>query len=868
MTGVQLRALSVRNLRSYESAQAQFPPGTTLLVGDVGAGKTSLLHAIEMALFGFAEVAPEHLIRLRSREAEVSLGLGDGEHRYEFHRRFRRKSVRGKATFETMGSDYSEDGRRATYPATELRQRAIDLLGFPDDPNPKAHSDVWRWAVYIPQEQMREVLSQAPEGRLETVRKALGIEQYRTAAENAGDLANELRQRAEAIEEKSVELQGADEALGVAKDEERVAEEEGARLRTDEPTSRHALADADEVLATSLREVARLESDRRLRDRLLTEIRAAETDREARRRRLESARKRASELRAEADRAEVDAVSMGRGVRARESVSMELHGVDQRRVELEESARELSADRARLVEAGRREAEFRTESERLAIEIQQANDSRNRVEAELPREPPSAPTQKSTGDLRAEVAQLRESLDSAVREMTRAEQVAAELEDLLRQGNCPRCHQPVRAETFGSHAVEARGELEQARAKHTATADHLHAVEAEFQERSRFDAANEAWTSGTLRRTELRGNLDRMSERARALASSQTEAQRELRGLEAKIAELGAVLEGQPAVVEQRRLLEKELERIAQSESQQEQLRERARGSRVRAEQTDREAEQHATDESGITRRITEAQAELSLVESRLAGAQAIQATAGNAAIQRDQARLALETLVGRLRELEHASTEAKRRREEAESRVERRRTLKAQAAHTFALASWIRGAFRVGLLELEKRRLSSALEQFNEALSRNFTSLLDDPALVARCDPYFTPLVDLEGEPTPAEALSGGERTALALAFRLAMGEIVRAAGRLRLDTLVLDEPTDGFSPEQVLRLGELLSKLSVGQLLLVTHERQLEAFVDHVIQVEKVEGRSHLTVKDDGPSARPSEAGLQGSMEAPAPQ
>ncbi|MCI4364438.1 MAG: AAA family ATPase [Thermoplasmata archaeon] len=201
---------------------------------------------------------------------------------------------------------------------------------------------------------------------------------------------------------------------------------------------------------------------------------------------------------------------------------------------------------------------------------------------------------------------------------------------------------------------------------------------------------------------------------------------------------------------------------------------------------------------------------------------------------------------------------EASRKRAlEAEERLAERRSLVARATHDRSLAAWIRTDFRSGLLELERRRLSRAQSEFNRLLARYFARLLDDPSLLARCDASFAPEVEIEGAPTPAEALSGGERTALALAFRLAMGSVVRNAGRLRLDTLILDEPTDGFSPEQVLRLGELLESIEIPQVILVSHERQLAAAADHVVTVQKRDGASHLEVdREAGPGFQPDPA------------
>jgi exonuclease SbcC len=84
---------------------------------------------------------------------------------------------------------------------------------------------------------------------------------------------------------------------------------------------------------------------------------------------------------------------------------------------------------------------------------------------------------------------------------------------------------------------------------------------------------------------------------------------------------------------------------------------------------------------------------------------------------------------------------------------------------------------------------------------------------------------------------------------------------GSLHLDTILLDEPTDGFSPEQVLRMGELLEELALPQVILVSHESQLAAVADRVVRVRKVDGKSTLETRVPGDGESP------GGGETPAP-
>ena len=229
-------------------------------------GKTSLLHAIEMALFGFSEVDPAYLIRHGATTAEVALTLSDGTHDYVFTRRFHREMRRGRDLFETdeRGTGLSTDGSMTRYPATELRQRAIDLLGFPDNPNPRAHSDLWRWAVYVPQERMRQILEgEDADARLETVRKALGLEKYRAAAENAKLVAHELRRDSAQQVEQAELLQHWESDLLEGEAALRNAERSRHEALEAEATGRRAVAEAAKKLEAAEGLARRLEADRR-----------------------------------------------------------------------------------------------------------------------------------------------------------------------------------------------------------------------------------------------------------------------------------------------------------------------------------------------------------------------------------------------------------------------------------------------------------------------------------------------------------------------------------------------------------------------------------------------------------------------------
>ncbi len=78
---------------------------------------------------------------------------------------------------------------------------------------------------------------------------------------------------------------------------------------------------------------------------------------------------------------------------------------------------------------------------------------------------------------------------------------------------------------------------------------------------------------------------------------------------------------------------------------------------------------------------------------------------------------------------------------------------------------------------------------------------------------------------------LSSGEKTSVALAYRLALNKIVQKVSTgMSSNLLILDEPTDGFSKEQLGNVREILDELECPQIIIVSHEKELESFADQI--------------------------------------
>jgi DNA repair protein SbcC/Rad50 len=137
----------------------------------------------------------------------------------------------------------------------------------------------------------------------------------------------------------------------------------------------------------------------------------------------------------------------------------------------------------------------------------------------------------------------------------------------------------------------------------------------------------------------------------------------------------------------------------------------------------------------------------------------------------------------------------------------------------------------------IEKNVMAKINYDFNDIFQKWFSLLVDDELIYASLDDSFSPFIQQNGFDIEYENLSGGERTACALAYRLALNKIVNDVFVMvkTKDILILDEPTDGFSDEQLEKIGNVLDELKLKQIIIVSHESKIENFVDTVIRIEK---------------------------------
>ena len=211
-----LKSIEITNIRSIRREKMKFPTSTMLFFGDVGSGKSSVLKSIEFALFGtliHGELSGESLLRRGEKKASVNLTFSIDGKKYSIKRSLSKDRKSKISQDECIFIDH-DNGTKTTYAPTDMRRKILALLSYSVSRYERANKlPLFRYTVYTPQEQIKEIIQADPDERFEILKEVFGIEKYEIALKNIeimkdflNDKTKELRIRLEQIGQPEKEI--------------------------------------------------------------------------------------------------------------------------------------------------------------------------------------------------------------------------------------------------------------------------------------------------------------------------------------------------------------------------------------------------------------------------------------------------------------------------------------------------------------------------------------------------------------------------------------------------------------------------------------------------------------------------------------
>ena len=670
-----IKKLKLQNIRSYKEAIIDLPLGKTLFGGNIGCGKSTILMAIEFALFGLGSEKGASLLRAGEDGGSVSMIFECDGLEYTIRRELRKKRNSVQQTDKCVLN--TPEGV-TEYTPGELKEAILQILDFNEPPDPKAQSVIYRYAIYTPQEEMKAILTLRPDIRMQTLRKAFRIEDYKTAAEHAKSLNGEIKQRARLLQELSSDINQVRESM----------EEKANQIKTKNQ---------------ELNYLGRKESEN---GQLLADLKAKRSE------------------------------SNQRQLALKESVG-KAEG-------LEKLAQDKETERDEAI----RQIEF------LSRKI---DDLKPKV---AEREVIVDPTDKNLKELRDEIKQAEAKERGLREEKNLIEAKVSEYRSIIEEGICPTCDRPVVPQEFSKKMEQRNIELQMAEKSTSECVKFLEELR-DFNEKKRIYEDSQILLAG------YKQNLNEHSDNMELWKKKKSGAEEVIQKTRKQLVSIDADLQRLKQVSD-------ELVKI-----------------NAQIESAEREGRQISGEVSG--------------------------------------AKQAIEFLGKQIRDLD---VQAQKKNEQ-----------RARATVLNDYQIWIQDYFLPTLEIIEQQVMNRIREDFDAQFQKWFNMLVDDPGKDARIDEEFTPLIQQDGMDQEVAYLSGGEKTSIALAYRLALNNIVgKVAAGAKSNLLILDEPTDGFSKEQLGKVREILDEIKNPQVILVSHETELESFADQVIRVSKANGESRI--------------------------
>ena len=158
-----------------------------------------------------------------------------------------------------------------------------------------------------------------------------------------------------------------------------------------------------------------------------------------------------------------------------------------------------------------------------------------------------------------------------------------------------------------------------------------------------------------------------------------------------------------------------------------------------------------------------------------------------------------------------------------------------------------IRAAYR----SVQPKLRGEFVKYLQQTVQHQLDILVGDlgPALSLEIDETYSPFVYSDTHRREVSNLSGGERTLLAFAYRIGLGQLIMQSRTGHgLHMLLLDEPTESLGREDgsVERLAEAVSRLkAIEQIIAVTHNEDFAEKAEHVIHIEKEAGESQVFIE-----------------------
>ena len=809
-----LESLYLKNIRSYKEVDIDLLNGISLFEGDVGSGKSTILMAIEFAFFGLGNQRGESLLRKDETIGEVVLNFEVEGESGIIKRTLKRSDLNGKVS-QGKGTLYW-DGNKLELAPAELKEMVLDIIDFKEDVNPRANSHIFRYAVYTPQEEMKEIINQRPDQRMQTLRKAFGIEEYKIAAENANVLIKELKEEGSYLSgklERYEEIEKEIEELNITNQEKDGILEELYDKKIHLQSSYSEIKDQIKEFNDLNIERNKFEVDKKGKIDLKIINEEAQAKANKKLKSDKNYEKMVLEKRIR-DLEKWDDVEETSGEELKKQVDY-CNSILKDKKKLEINKEILERELHNKLSEMDKYANASTTS--LGTEKKKAEKKIENIENEI--------IQKEE-----ELTEINGYLNASTYEIEQLDEQMENIESL--ESQCPLCLSEITGEKKKEMIKGLKDSLKKQEKEQIKLSKNLDQV------RHDIKVGKKELAEVRERYTDFK-NLEEIGKERDGIENKIEEAVERLEGYKLPMVELGDKTNGFETLEDYIKHLNDQLMNLKNVEQNKKHLEDaRADLKRIKKNVEKGEKEVKTLEKEGLKleEEIEEIKELIMQVEEQMKEYKEIERNHEVVELELNNVNDEITKHSTIVKTNEERMTRLNKNLEELQQAKEQQRFMEEYKI-------WLKDYFIDAVKLIEKNILSEIYFEFNNTFREWFNVLVGDETKTAHLDIEFSPIVEQGGIEQDISYLSGGEKTSIALAYRLALNKIVkRVSVGMETNLLILDEPTDGLSKEQLMKLREILDNMDCSQIIMVSHERELEGFADNIIHVKKENGISRI--------------------------
>ena len=838
------------NIRSYQHQKIDFPDGSFLLSGDIGFGKSTILLAIEFALFGLGDIAASSLLRRGQREGMVRLEFDIDSELYAISRSLQKK---GENIIQASGY-ISNNGNKREMTPTELKAEILNILGYPKELLSKQKNPIYRYTVYTPQEEMKQILLAKKEERMEILRKIFGVDRYKIIRDNSDIIRLELKRKASSyggeikrFSEIKDELKKTNDVLLTLNSNLESIKKNLDTLKNNEKNLRKNSEEIEKRYTeyqNIIREIAVKESEIKNLEESLAKMKA---------RIVEFIGEKTVDLKLELSKKELDhktlltnisnAKNQIRILNSNKINSGKLEGeIATKKTLLEKLEKEIKLKQDKISEFkedySRDIGDIKKEIKIFEKNIEQIHLRKKGVNKDFD----ALVNSKEKYNKRVTDNQIE--ISKAEARINLLEKDLSSLKNLSGVPLCPLCKQNISEEHREKEILRINQERSELDSKYKESLELNNKLQIRIQELESeilkiienhvFELKEKI--SGLQNNVEQKEKYNSLIKEINELKSEQLKLNNDISKKIEEQNKISLIIEKLLPFENEIVLLEKNNELIQKEIANMKEA--------INVKQNIDDASKKHDDLSKNLSTLIIKRTQLSVSENDRKRIQ-------------DSLKNVTEERIKKEREEAEKSSELKllsERTKIIQIELEKLEKYKVEKENFENISNWIDKYF-IGLMEtMEKEFMESLRRQFEELFARWLENLLEDEDINVVIDEDFTPHIRQEGFDADYESLSGGERTSIALAYRLALNRVINnLVDEIKTqDIIILDEPTDGFSRKQLDRVRDVLDMLNMRQIIIVSHEPEIESYVDHVLKVTKRDGVSRVEGQDFIDNAR----------------